>query len=82
MILVSLALVGRILLETGSLYIRFGKDQKPLLIFSGESGNYLSGLMAKQFNFLVKHYALYMLSRKVDCLKATLLRTWQKTLQQ
>ncbi len=50
--------------KNGVPYIRFGKGQKPLLVFSGGPGNYLSGLMAKQFSFLAKHYTIYMMSRK------------------
>ncbi|MCW4018604.1 MAG: alpha/beta hydrolase [Candidatus Bathyarchaeota archaeon] len=50
--------------RNGVPYIRFGKGVKSLLIFCGGPGNYLSSSMSKEFNFLGKHYTIFMVSRK------------------
>jgi pimeloyl-ACP methyl ester carboxylesterase len=59
-----MALVERGFFRNGVPYVRFGKGTKPLLIFSGGPGNYLSSPMYKEYNFLGKQYALFMVSRK------------------
>jgi pimeloyl-ACP methyl ester carboxylesterase len=66
MLSLGLTLVERGVFKNGVPYIRFGKGEKLLLVFSGGPGNYLSGLMSKQFSFLSKKYTIYMMSRKSD----------------
>jgi pimeloyl-ACP methyl ester carboxylesterase len=57
-------LVKKGIFGNGVPYVRFGEGAKALLIFSGGPGNYLSSPMYKEYNFLGKHYTLFMLSRK------------------
>jgi len=54
--------------SNGIPYVRFGKGEKVLLVFSGGPGSFLpSGFMLRVFNefkHLAKHYTIYMMSRK------------------